>query len=106
VVESVAASPSKGEAATEADHYYRVMTDTHGARTEGTGATEDVQRLQARIRELEQQLATRDAAARNVTTGSGGNRGLKFVAAALAAVSVVMALPAFLTIRRWIDWWR
>ena len=52
-----------GEAATKADHYYRVMTETRGAHTDGTGATEDIQRLQDRIRELEQQLASRDAVA-------------------------------------------
>ena len=73
---------------------------------DGSGETEDIQRLHDRIAELEQQLSNRDAAARTVTHDKGGNAALKILTAALAAVSVVMALPAFLTVRRWIAWWR
>jgi len=81
------------------------MTDSRGA-TDETGTSDDIQRLQDRIKELEQQLKSRNAAARPVSTSRSGNQVLKILTAALAAVSVVMALPAFLTIRRWYDWWR
>jgi hypothetical protein len=81
------------------------MSDSRPA-TDGTGAPEDIQRLQDRIKELEHQLESREAAVGRGAKGHSGNQGLKILTVVLAALSLSMALPAFVTLRRWYDWWR
>ncbi len=77
------------------------MTDSRGVRPDGIAATDDVQMLRDRITELERQLESKPS---RTSKSSGG--GLKILAGVLAALGVVMALPAFLTLRRWYEWWR
>ena len=81
------------------------MSDSRPA-TDGTGASEDVQRLQDRIKELEHELESRAAPLRRGAEGRSGNQVLKILTVVLAALSLSMALPAFVTLRRWYDWWR
>jgi hypothetical protein len=70
------------------------------------GATEEIQRLRARVKELETELRSR----RSVVTGRGGKAAggalLRLVNAVLVVTTLVMAPAAFITVRRWLQWWR
>ena len=79
------------------------MAEQGGARA-GTGEqTAQIKQLQGRIEELEGELRSREAgaAARSPAVSGWG----KVLTATLAATTVLMAAPAFITVRRWIRWW-
>jgi hypothetical protein len=80
------------------------MTDLRSSRAARTTASDDVQQLRNRIEELEKQLEPPQVAAQGEIRASSGDR-LKVVTAALAGVSLLMAFPAFVTVRRWYRWW-
>ena len=62
----------------------------------------EVERLQARVRELERQLKASKKAAAQPAPGDRS----KVVTGVLAGTTALMAVPAFITVRRWVLWWR
>jgi hypothetical protein len=80
------------------------MTDLRAAHLHETPSSNDVQELLDRIAELEQRLKTRTDAA-NKRAGAANPR-LLAVTAGLTAANVVIAYPAYLTVRRWYRWWQ
>jgi hypothetical protein len=82
------------------------MTHLPDAQPGTTKAPEDVQQLLNRIKELEQQLGSRAEGAGGLGHAASSGPLLKVLAAGLAAAAALMALPAFITLRRWYEWWR
>jgi hypothetical protein len=64
----------------------------------------EVDRLRARIKELEDQVRSGDTPDGPPRRSAAGG-GMKILTAALAATTALMAAPAFITVRRWIRWW-
>jgi hypothetical protein len=73
------------------------MTDVSAARVHETTASDDVQEL------LDRRLNSRARAERK--RGATSPR-LLVLTGTLAAANVVIAFPAYLTVRRWCRWWR
>jgi hypothetical protein len=85
---------------------FRPMTDLRGYHGDAVGAAADEQQLRNRILELEDQLRRGPRSAHDATSEHAANQRLKVVATFLGATTVLMAPPAFVTLRRWIRWWR
>jgi len=77
------------------------VTDDSGVSVESPEAEE----LRRRIKELEDRLASVDRPGRP-TKSSGGSNLTTVLLALLGGMSALMAWPAFLTVRRWVRWWR
>jgi hypothetical protein len=78
------------------------MTDISAARVHETTASDDVQELLDRIADLEERLNSRARAERKRGATSPW---LLVSTGTLAAANVVIAFPAYLTVRRWYRWW-
>jgi hypothetical protein len=79
------------------------MTDISAAPVHETTASDDVQELLDRIADLEERLNSRTHSAH----GRGAARPrLLVLTGTLAAANLVIAYPAYLTVRRWYRWWQ
>jgi hypothetical protein len=67
--------------------------------------TAELERLRARIRELEGNIASQNASPRHPKSRAKTGGLAKALTYMLAATTALMAAPAFITIRRWVRWW-
>lgn len=81
------------------------MADPRDTAQAQTGTADDVQQLKDRIAELEDQLRSARAESRPDGMNRRGEEALKAVTGASAALNLLLAFPAFLTLRRWWRWW-
>jgi hypothetical protein len=81
------------------------MRESREKQLDNAADAAEVQRLQARIKELEDQLQSRPPPARASTSGSSASGALKVLTGGLAVMSALMVLPTYLTLRRWVRWW-
>ena len=82
------------------------MPDLRDPRVDTFGAADDIQQMRSRIGELEDQLRSRPTEARNPRPDRAAKKLLRALAAALAAMTVLTAPLAFITVRRWHRWWQ
>jgi hypothetical protein len=81
------------------------MRDSHAKPTDNPAEAAELERLRARVKELEDQLQSRPTPARASESGGGASGALKALAAGLGAMTALMVLPTYLTLRRWVRWW-
>jgi phage shock protein A len=82
------------------------MSDVPQASDEKVDTTAELEQLRSKVKELEAQLDSAKSRAGEAKSSSAGTRALPAVAAVLGVSSVLMAGPAFVTVRRWVRWWR
>ena len=82
------------------------MSDVPQASDEKVDTTAELEQLRSKVKELEAQLSSAKSRGGEAKSSSGATRALPAVAAVLGVTSVLMAGPAFVTVRRWVRWWR
>jgi hypothetical protein len=83
-----------------------VAMSTRDTSTETNGDFGTVEQLRTRVEELEGQLRFSAAGVPPHHASPAGAKALKLVAAVLAALTLLMVPPAFVTVRRWYLWWQ
>jgi hypothetical protein len=82
-----------------------VAMSTRDTSTETNGDFGTVEQLRTRVEELEGQLRSASGVPPHHAAPAGA-KALKLVAAVLAALTLLMVPPAFITVRRWYVWWQ